>query len=234
MPEKIVGIIGGMGPEATADFYAKVIALTPAEKDQEHLHVIINSYPKIPDRTQSILNNDEKVVNALAQAAKILETAGADFIVIPCNTVHYFYDGLIANTALPVLNMIHEVVQAVQKTQPGCKRIGLLATTGTIQSNLYQAVFERQGIQVIRMNGGFQDRIMAAVGSIKAGRKEEARKRLLEAGKELIENGAAGLVLGCTEIPLAISDRDFTVPVYDSNHILAQATVAYALKDCTS
>ncbi len=106
MAEKVVGILGGMGPEATADFFAKVIALTPAKRDQDHLRIIINNNPKIPDRTEAILAKDEALFPILVETAKSLERAGVDFIVIPCNTVHYFYEDLVREVSIPILHMI--------------------------------------------------------------------------------------------------------------------------------
>ena len=131
--------------------------------------------------------------------------------------------------SIPVLHMIREVVRVVHKTFPNCKGIGLLATTGTVSSDLYQATFQAQNISMVQMTSGFQDNVMAGVRAVKGGRQEEGRKILLEAGRQLVENGAEGLVLGCTYIPIAISARDFQVPVFDSNNILAEATVSFAM-----
>jgi len=126
--EKIVGVLGGMGPEATLDFFAKVIALTAANRDQNHLRIIIDNNSKIPDRTKAILTKDETLVPVLVETAKNLEKAGVEFIVIPCNTVHYFYDDLIKEVSVPVLHMIREITNAIRTSLPNCKRVGLLFT----------------------------------------------------------------------------------------------------------
>ena len=137
MPEKVVGILGGMGPEATVDFFAKVIALTPANRDQDHLRIIIYNNPKIPDRIEAILKEDKSLLPMLVETAKTLERAGVDFIVIPCNTVHYFYEDLTREISIPILHVIREVAYAVKASLPRCERLGLLATTGTIAGSLY-------------------------------------------------------------------------------------------------
>jgi aspartate racemase len=229
VPEKIVGVMGGMGPEATADFFARVIALTPARKDQEHLRIIIDNNPKIPDRTEAILTDDSSLVSVLVETAWNLERAGADFIAIPCNTAHFFYDDLVKEISVPVLHMIREVVGAVKSSLPGCRQVGLIATTGTASSGLYQREFEEAEIEVIAPDPQAQSRIMKAIMGIKAiSGKNAARKEIMRAANRLIEQGAQALVLGCTDVPLVIRAGDFIVPVFDSTGILAEATVKFA------
>ena len=232
MPEKVVGILGGMGPEATAAFFAKVIALTPARSDQDHLRIVIDNNPKIPERTEAILTKDRSLFPILVKTARNLEKAGVDFIAIPCNTVHYFYEDLVREISVPILHMIGEVARAVSASLPECERVGLLATTGTIASNLYQKEFRKTGIEVIVPDSQSQAEVMDAVLKIKAGRaKDRPRKELIEIGNLLIEGKAQALILGCTEIPLVIKAGDFSVPVFDSIEILAEATVKFARSD---
>ncbi len=230
MPEKVVGILGGMGPEATARFFAQVIALTRAEKDQDHLRIIIDSNPKIPDRTEAILMKGSSLFPMLVDTAKNLERAGVDFIVIPCNTVHYFYEDLRKELSVPVLHMIREVVSAVGVSFPECRRLGLLATTGTVSANLYQDEIRKVGVKAMAPDADGQAEVMAAILSIKAGReKAGAREALIKVGNQLLKGGAEGIILGCTEVPLVIRPKDFAVPVFDSTRILAEATVKFAL-----
>jgi aspartate racemase len=235
MPEKVVGILGGMGPEATVDFFAKVIALTPANRDQDHLRIIIYNNPKIPDRTEAILKEDKSLLPMLVETAKTLERAGVDFIVIPCNTVHYFYEDLRREISIPILHMIREVAYAVKASLPRCKRVGLLATTGTITSNLYQKEFQRVGVEVIVPDTQCQAEVMDAILRIKADHgKERARKELIKAGNLLIKREVKALILGCTDTPLVIKTSDFSVPVFDSNRLLAEATVKFARSETIS
>jgi aspartate racemase len=231
--EKIVGILGGMGPEATADFFSKVITLTPARKEQEHLRIIIDNNPKIPVRTDAILNKGESPVPLLIKTAKNLEKAGADFIVIPCNTAHYYYEDLVKEISVPVLHIIREVVHAVQSSLPRCQKVGLLATSGTVASRLYQTEFQKVGVNVIAPDPENQTKVMEAIHQIKSGRsKERARETMLAIGNGLIARGKAqAIVLGCTDIPLVIRKGDFSVPVFDSNWVLAEATVKFAYSD---
>ena len=229
MAEKVVGILGGMGPEATADFFATVIALTPAKRDQDHLRIIINNNPKIPDRTEAILTKDGSLFPMLVETTKNLERAGVDFIVIPCNTVHYFYEDLVREVSIPILHMIREVVYAVKAFLPRCKRLGLIATTGTIASNLYQKEFLKVGVEVIVPDPQFQAKVMDAILRIKAGQeKDRAREELVKAANLLIERKVQALILGCTEVPLVFKTGDFPVPVFDSSQALAEATVKFA------
>jgi len=229
MVEKVVGVLGGMGPEATADFFAKVIALTPAKRDQDHLRMIIDNNPKIPDRTEAILTRKKSLLPVLVETARNLEKAGVDFIAIPCNTVHYFYDDLVKEISIPVLHMIREVNYAVRASLPGCKRVGLIATTGTVTSNLYQEEFRKVGVEVVVPDPASQSEVMDAILRIKAGHpKGRSRKQLIAAANRLIELKAQALILGCTDVPLAIKAKDFSVPVFDSTGILAEATVKFA------
>jgi len=229
MPEKVVGILGGMGPEATVDFYAKIIALTPAKRDQDHLRIIIDNNPKIPDRTEAILTKDKSLFPVLLETAKNLERSGVDFIAIPCNTVHYFYDDLVKHISIPILHMIREVVYTVKASLPGCRKVGLLATTGTVTSNLYQREFQKVGVEVIVPEPQHQAEVMGAVLRIKANHeKDRAREELIKVANLLIEHEAEALILGCTDIPLVIKMGDFPIPVLDSNRVLAEATVKFA------
>jgi len=232
MNEKVVGVLGGMGPEATVDFLAKVIARTPARKDQDHLRIIIDNNPKIPDRTEAIFSEDRSILPVLLETARNLEKAKVDFIVIPCNTVHYFYEDLTKEISVPILHMISEVAQAISDSIPGCRKLGLLATTGTVASKLYQKQFQNSGIDVIVPDTQSQAKVMDAILAIKAGqRKGKTRKRIIEAANLLIEREAQALVLGCTDIPLVIKEGDLPVPIFDSNEVLAEATVRFAQSD---
>ena len=235
MAEKIVGVLGGMGPEATVDFFAKVIALTAAKRDQSHLRIIIDNNPKIPDRTEAILTKDERLVPMLVETGKNLEKAGVEFIAIPCNTVHYFYDDLIKEVAVPVLHMIREVTNAIKTSLPNCKRVGLLATTGTVTSSLYQKECQKVGIEVLVPDSQGQAKVMETILRIKGGSsKASARKAILEEANQLLERKAEALILGCTDIPLVIKDNDFSVPVFDSNRVLAEVTVKFARSEAIS
>ncbi|MCP4691149.1 MAG: aspartate/glutamate racemase family protein, partial [Desulfobacterales bacterium] len=146
MKEKIIGIIGGMGPEATLDLYGKIIRATPAEKDQDHLRVIIDSNPKVPDRTPAIIGRGENPVPVMVESGKTLERAGVDFIVIPCISAHFFLDDLQKALGAPILSVFAAVAERIVTRHPDVKRVGLLATSGTISGGKFEARLMQNGI----------------------------------------------------------------------------------------
>ncbi|RKX54716.1 MAG: aspartate racemase, partial [Thermotoga sp.] len=177
---KTVGIIGGMGPESSYYLYGKIISLTPASADQEHIHVIIDSYPQIPDRTAYLLSNGPSPVPYLIESAQKLEYAGADLIVMACNTAHAFYQEVKQSIKVDMLNMIEETVIYVNSINSRC--VGVLATTGTLKTELYQRALDKYGIKVLTPNEEENKMIMEAIygkRGIKAGYVEGPRKFLL-------------------------------------------------------
>lgn len=230
MKEEIVGILGGMGPEATADLFYKIIKNTGATKDQDHLRVLIDSNPKIPDRTPAMLGTGESPLPMIIETAKNLEKAGADFIVIPCVSAHYFIGELRRGTAIPVISIIDEVAKEVERCLPGIKRVGLLATTGTVKARLFQDRLHEVGIEVSVPSGQDQEElVMSAIYGVKAGFiSPENKGKILKASKALIEKGAQGIIGGCTEVPLVVQQGDMEVTFFDSLDILARAAIRRA------
>jgi aspartate racemase len=226
--EKIIlGIFGGMGPEATANLYKQIIRLTPAEKDQDHIPTIIYSLPQVPERTTSIRNQDTTIIPYVVDGVTRLEKAGASFIAIPCNTVHYYYDYMQEAVSIPIIHLIRETVKEVCELYPHTSKIGLLATTGTIESGLYEKELEQSGLQVILPDKEVEeDNVMKAVFGIKAGTDKTTSENLLaEAGQHLIDKGAEVIILGCTEIPLAFNPSRVDVPVIDATRVLAERAI---------
>jgi aspartate racemase len=131
---KVIGVLGGMGPSATADFYQKIIRATPAKGDQDHLQVLIFSNPHIPDRTAAIRGDGPDPLPALVKSAEVLVRGGADFLTIPCVTAHFCYEALQRAVHVPILHLIGETVTAVLREYPGLHCLGLLATSGTLES----------------------------------------------------------------------------------------------------
>ncbi len=227
-PARILGIFGGMGPEATANLYSEIVRLTPAARDQDHIPTLIYSLPQVPDRTAAILANDPAIIPWLVEGVTRLEKAGAAFIVIPCNTAHYFHDRMQAAVAIPILHMIRETADEVVRRHPDCQTVGLLATTGTLQSGLYAREFEARGIRVVTPDESVErDCVMAAVYThIKSGTgRQTAEDLLARAGDHLEARGAQVLVLGCTEIPLAFNPARAHVPVVNATRVLAEAAI---------
>ena len=223
----ILGIFGGMGPEATADLYHQVVKLTPAQKDQDHIPTLIYSLPQVPDRMSSIRTRDLKIVPFLVEGVTRLENAGASFIAIPCNTVHYFYNHMQEAVSIPIIHMIRETVKEVAQNYPDLKKIGLLATTGTLESKLYENELEKNGYEVIIPDDSVEvEMVMKAVFGIKAGSDKQLNEDLLaEAGNHIINKGAELIVLGCTEIPLAFNPERVNVPVVNATQVLAERAI---------
>ena len=192
--EKVIGVIGGMGPAATSDLLGKIIKFTKVKKDQDHIHVIVDNNPKIPDRSQAISNNGESPLPALIESGKMLERAKADFIIIPCNTAHFFYDGLKGHLKIPIVHMIREIAKKIHKEFSGIRKVGLLSTRGTIKAGLYQKELKAFDIEVIKPDEKVQDMITEAIfgaKGIKCGCLEGKSKKLIyNAIDNLINNGA--------------------------------------------
>jgi len=232
IPKRMAGIFGGMGPEATANLYQLVVSLTPAKKDQEHIPTIIFSFPQVPDRTTAIINNNRAIIPYLVQGVQLLEKSGASFIAIPCNTAHYFYDEMQSAVNIPIIHMIRETVTEVIRINPMVKKIGILATNGTIQTGLYESEFKKKGIKVLMPDASVQkDCVMEAIAGIKAGiEKKRCTDLLAVAGRQLEEKGAEIIVLGCTEIPLAFDEKCVAVPVVNATRVLAKAIIHFYSK----
>lgn len=235
---KTVGILGGLGPEATARFFKLIIDNTAAKKDQEHLKIIILDNPSVPDRTAAILYHGPSPLPALQDGLKFLEKAGADLAVIPCLTAHYYFDQLKSATRLKLVNLIEETASYLKNFNPGVKKVGLLATEGTVATGIFLQPFKKKKIEVLNPSEKSQKKIMEAIygqQGIKAGGKGRKPKRLLvEAADELIEAGAQAIIAGCTEIPLVLSPEDLTVLLIDPLVIGARAIIRRAggrLKD---
>jgi aspartate racemase len=229
MPEKIIGILGGMGPEATIDLFYKIIKLTPSEKDQDHLRIIIDSNPKIPDRTAAILGKGDDPLPALQETAKNLEKAGADFIIIPCNTAHYFLSQIQKSVKIPILNMIEETAKETRKKISQIKKVGLLASIGTYKTEIYQQHFKKFNIEVISPEEKDKEEVMKAIYAVKAGDlSEKNKKNILKIAQKLIDKGAGVIIAGCTEIPLVLKEGDILVPLIDPTQILARIAVQRA------
>ena len=232
MKEKTIGILGGMGPEATLDCFAKIIKNTPAKKDQDHLRVVIDSNPKVPDRPAAISGRGESPVPAMVQGCRCLQLAGADFIIIPCVTAHFFLEEVRQQVALPILSILDVVGETIGREHPQIKTVGLLAITATIDGGFFQRRLAAENIKTLVPDENQQSKVMAAVADLKKSRPARSRTRitaeLIAAASSLISNGARGIVAGCTEVPLALKPEHLSVPYFDALTILARAAVLEA------
>jgi aspartate racemase len=228
---RMIGILGGMGPEATLDLYRHIISLTPATKDQDHIRLLIYSNPKIPDRTAAIAGKGESPLAYLIESAKILESGGAGIIAMPCNASHHFLPEIRAQIDIPILDMIAETCSRICVLMPDAKTVGLLATIGTIQSGVYHRTLSGAGIKVLTPNEEDQQEIQAGIAQVKAGtHKRSTQETFQSIGKRLVEAGAEAIILGCTEIPLAFDPNEVIYPSLNSTRILAEAAVDWALE----
>jgi aspartate racemase len=233
--KKIIGIIGGMGPQATIDLFQKIVNLTPIKKEQEHLRIIIDNNPEIPDRTKAIFKKGKNPLPYFIKSARKLKEVGVDFIIIPCNTAHYFYNDLQKEIKIPVINMIEEVVNEIKrKFKYLPKKIGLLATSGTIKSRIYHKYFKKVGIKVITPDKFLQRKVMNLIyGKCGIKRSKMISKVVKDSFKKiikvLIQKGVKAIIIGCTDISIVINPDEFSIPVIDSNLVLAKAAVKKAL-----
>ena len=224
---RTIGVIGGMGPLATAEFYFRLVRATPAATDQEHLHVVIDSNVEIPDRTEAIEGRGPDPTSLLVETARRLVAAGAEVLVMPCNSAHAFLDPIRgAVPGVPVLDIMEEVAAAAAALRPAPKAAGFLATAGTMRQRRYHAALSRRGIAVVAPDAEGQRVVSEAIASVKAGDTAPAvRGRIREAAEALVRAGAGVIVLGCTELPLILDPSDLAVPVLDGTEILARAAV---------
>lgn len=237
LPFKL-GIVGGVGPAATVDFMGKVVASTPAGRDQDHIKMVVEQNPQIPDRTASLLNDETDPTMAMYATCKRLESAGANAIAIPCNTAHAFVERIQEHLRVPIVNMLTETIDWIRQTYGRDKTIGLLATSGTVASQVYHQAASRVGLEIVVPAPDYQKLVMEAIygeRGIKAGFTEGlCRDQLLIAAEHLSEVGATVLILGCTELPLVLSHCDAhelsgrTVALVDPTLILARRCVALA------
>lgn len=225
--EKVVGILGGMGPEATVDLMQRLIRLTPAVDDIDHIRCIVDNNPKVPSRIKAIIEGTgESPAPCLADMARRLEAWGADFLVIPCNTAHYYHPDVQAAVRIPVLNLIQLMVDTVAERIPGVRKAGLLASPAIGITGLYEGPFGAKGIEVIYPELFEEGRLLNVIKDIKAGRTgEDARKAFADVVANVAAQGAEVGIIACTELGV-IADQTFPLPVFDAAEVLAEEIVA--------
>jgi aspartate racemase len=226
----MLGILGGMGPLATADFYEKLIAQTPAARDQEHVPVVIYAVPQVPDRTEALLRGGPSPLPALQAGLRALVAAGAQAIAIPCNTAHAWYDELAAASPVPILHIADAAADAAARIAGAGARLGLVATSGTLASDFYPRRLAARGFECTTPTGAEMGALVTpGIAKVKAGDIDEAGRLLERAVEALVERGAAAVVLGCTEVPVAL-DRigsGLRPRCIDATAALAGACVAW-------
>lgn len=230
-PARRLGVLGGMGPLATADFLRKLIEATPAERDQDHLPVIVYSVPQIPDRVGPILHGaGDSPLPAMIEGARTLEHAGAHAIAIPCITAHHWYDELCQAATVPIIH-VAEASAAVLRERGLDGQVALLATAATLHSGFFQARLEAHGLRVLRPSVlDMKELVLPAIAHVKRNDLAGARPFATRAVERLLERGAETVVLACTELPLALTGAESTLIArcVDTVDALARACVAWA------
>lgn len=226
--KKTIGIIGGMGPLATIDLYRKIIEVTPAHSDNDHIHVVIDSNTLIPDRTAYILGEGKDPAVEIIRSAISLENMGADFLIMACNTAHFYYDRITPFVKIPILNMIEETTKEINNME--IKNVGLLATDGVLTSKVYECKLKEHKINVIKPSEEGQKVVMDLIyKGIKASNYSLDISKFQRVIEKLYEAGAETLILGCTELPIAFERFKLKGNTIDPTKILARSAVKFAL-----
>lgn len=224
----LLGILGGMGPLAGAAFAARLVALTPAERDQDHVPALLCNDPRVPDRSSARLGQGEDPLEAMMAGLRLLEGAGASLIAIPCNTAHLWYEEMAARSRVPLLHIVDAVCDDLERL--GVRGpVGLMGTPATLKLGLYQGPLRERGFEVLVPDGAGVAQCVEAIEAVKGNRPGEAFEPAARCIRALVARGAEAVVLGCTELPLAVPHerRDaFGALLTDSIDALARAALA--------
>ncbi len=230
---KAVGVIGGLGPVATLDFFDRILRRTRAPREQDHLRLIIDNNTKIPDRNAHSRGDGPSPAAALAASARGLQQAGADFIVMACNTTHAWEADIRAAISVPFLSIIEETVKVVADLRP--EAVGVLAGDACVAAGLYQNALKAAGVRCIMPAADTQKSLMELIYRIKSGDTgETVRRSAATIARRLEAQGAEVIIAGCTEIPIVLTADDIDSELVNSTDVLVERTILYAggeLKD---
>ena len=224
--KKSIGILGGMGPMATADLFQKIVALTKADSDNGHIRIYIDNNPQIPDRTTAILKGGEDPVPQMLDALRHLEACGADCIVMPCNTAHYFLDRLQPETKIPFISILESTAKACAAAYPG-KTACILATTGTLSTGIYEKALAQEKVACLLPSESHREILMDSIYRIKGGEQLTDPAPFQGMLEELQAAGADYFILGCTELPLAVEQLSLSGNFIDPTLELAKAAIRF-------
>ncbi len=224
---KTVGVIGGLGPLATLDFFERVLRRTRAVREQDHLRLLIDNNPHFPDRNAHARGEGPSPGPALALCAKGLQAAGADVIVMACNTTHTWEGEIRAAISVPFLSIIRETVDAVAELRP--EAVGVLAVDACLSAGLYQNALKGAGLKTVLLNADSQKTFMELIYRIKSGDSGETVKRsMVTLARKLEAQGAEVIIAGCTEIPIVLTADDIEGELVSSTDILVERTIVFA------
>jgi aspartate racemase len=223
--EKIVGIIGGMGPEATVDLMQRIIRLTPATDDKDHIRCIVDNNPKVPSRIKAIIDGDGQDPGpVIADMARRLEAWGADFLVIPCNTAHYYYDQVRQAVKIQVINMIDQVADQVKIRFSNDKKIGMLASPAVAITKLYTRRLEALGMAEVWPDHDHQDQLFTIIRQVKTGCiSPDLHREYARVCEHLKDRGVRVAIVACTE--LSALGGGLPLHTIDASQVLAEAVV---------
>lgn len=225
----MIGVLGGMGPLATMDFFAKVIACTPASRDEDHVPLLIQSDPAIPPRPAAIFTGNGSPLPALLAGRDRLIAAGAQAVVMPCNTAHHWYSDLVQDCPVPFLSIVEACCSELQAMVPPGGTVGIIATRATLAAKLFDAPLTQRGCRLAVPDDDDMGGVLSAIAQVKAGQTHEAGKRLEEVVQRLLSRGASAVILACTETPLALDavQSPLRARCIDSTAALARSTVSW-------
>jgi len=227
---KLVGIIGGMGPDATVDFMSQILQVTPATTDQDHVHMVVENNPRIPSRQAAMRGEGQSPGPAIAAIAARLEAMGAEFLVMPCNLAHAWQSDIEAAITIPFISIVEESVRSALQRSGDDSAVGLMTTPGCFTAGLYQQALAESGRPVIMQTPEELAEAMSLVEQIKSGnRSQEIASGLRALANKLVDRGAKVLIAACTEFPLVLDESMFDVAFVSSTDVLARKTVAIAL-----
>lgn len=232
----MLGIIGGMGPYAALDLQRKILDIRNAQCDQDHVPMLVWNNGVIPDRQLALKGMGESPLNAILEGVLLLERAGVKRIAIACNTAHYWHAKLQKATTVKIFHIAQEIVKTLQNTQSTAGTIGVIATQGALDANLYQSILSKAGYRVLLNSLDTMDNyFMKGCYLVKQGQLKEGAHLIENCAQELIEAGAQYLLLACTEIPLALQSINSKYLVYaiDPTEVLAKACVQWYLQETT-
>ena len=230
MGAKTVGILGGMGPDATIDLMARVIRTTPAEDDADHIRMLVDNNPKVPSRIKAMIEGTgESPAPCLAAMAQGLEKQGADFLVMPCNTAHFYFDEIAGSVSIPFVNLIDLTVAAAIEILANLKKVGLLASTAVQLTGLYGQRFEAKGVEAIFPVEELQGHVMQLIRKIKSDTADDKDIHAMNRAAEQLEGeGAQSLIIACTELSVVSGLLHTNLPFLDTSQLLAEYVVKNA------
>ncbi len=228
-PHPVVGVLGGMGPEATIDLMRRVMATTPAGDDADHIHLLVDQNPKVPSRIKALIERTgPSPVDELVRMARSLEASGATVLAIACNTAHAYAGDIAASVSIPLLDMVALTAQEIAGRPLRHRRVGMLASTAVLQLGLYERAFQAYGIETRYPRPEEQEQVLDLIKAVKAGRAAELRGAFNRLARQLLSADIDLLVVACTELSLLTDGLDADTPVIDALDVLVSAIVRHA------